>query len=264
MKPKKSLGQNFLINPKVAERIARDAEINPDDIVLEIGPGKGYLTKYLLPLTKKVIAVEKDEHLADELAEKYKKEVEKGKLIILKGDVLEEESMNVLRNFKIVANIPYNITGAILKKFLAGKNKPQSVTLMIQKEVAERILAKNGKESLLSVSVKAYGEPKKLFDVKKGNFFPIPKVDSAVISIKNISRRNFVINNTSEEKFWEVLRLGFAQKRKKLSSNLKKLTSKLEPEARLSLEKELGNKRAENLALIEWIKLVKTLNIHKK
>jgi 16S rRNA (adenine1518-N6/adenine1519-N6)-dimethyltransferase len=265
MRPKKSLGQNFLINPKVAERIALEADISKKDTVLEIGPGKGYLTKYLLAKAGKVVAVEKDEHLANELAEKYKKEVEENKLVIIKKDILYfkmelgegKDTLRNYKNYKIVANIPYNITGAILKQFLTEKNKPQSMTLMIQKEVAERILAQHGKESLLSISVKAYGNPKILFRVSRGNFFPSPNVDSAVINIKNISNKNFAENDLKEEVFWEILHAGFAHKRKKLSSNLKKW-------AHASFLTSLENKRAEELTTTDWIHIVKTININKK
>ena len=246
---KKSMGQNFLINPKVAERIALEADIAKKDTVLEIGPGTGNLTKFLLPRAKKIIAVEKDENLIAELAKKFKEEIVNKKLILIKEDILE---VDMEGSYKIIANIPYNITGAILKKFLAGENKPESMTLMVQKEVAERILAKDGKESLLSISVKAYGEPKILFKVGRGNFYPSPNVDSAVIAIKNISGRIFTENRIKGEGFWEIVRAGFAHKRKKLSSNLKNLLKK---EALASLE----NKRAEELSLADWINLVKMI-----
>ncbi len=264
---KKSLGQNFLINPKVAERISLDASISKEDVVLEIGPGTGHLTKYLLIQAKKVIAVEKDDNLIKNLAEKFKKEVEENKLILIKEDILD---FNTEQNYKIVANIPYNITGAILKKFLSEKNKPESMTLMVQKEVAERIIARNGKESLLSISVKAYGEPKILFKVSRGNFYPSPNVDSAVITIKNISRKIFIENKIDEEKFWEIVHAGFAHKRKKLSSNLKtlqkngSLASVYQGEPLVNLVKTLGNKRAEELTLSDWINLVKSVDINKK
>lgn len=246
---KKSMGQNFLINPKVAERIAFEADIAKKDTVLEIGPGTGNLTKFLLLRAKKIIAVEKDDNLVKELIEKFEKEIENGKLILLKKDILE---VDMEGSYKIIANIPYNITGAILKKFLAGGNKPESMTLMVQREVAERILAKDRKESLLSISVKAYGEPKILFKVGRGNFYPSPNVDSAVIAVKNISRRIFTENRIKEGDFWEIVRAGFAHKRKKLSSNLKNLLKK---ETLASLE----NKRAEELSLLDWINLAKMI-----
>ncbi len=325
MKPKKSLGQNFLVNPKVAERIAFEADISKKDIVLEIGPGTGKLTKCLLARAKKVIAVEKDESLANELAEKFKKEIKDKKLILINEDILKfkftdkifsdsprkfsaenfprppslrsGESGQVCPSpsllprvrsrtfcpplsYKIIANIPYNITGAILKKFLSEKNQPKSMTLMVQKEVAERIVGspRHGgarrKESLLSISVKAYGEPKILFKVSRGNFYPIPNVDSAVIAIKNISRKIFTENKISEEKFWEIIRAGFAHKRKKLSSNLKKLDplliSPLAGGEKTPMTRgvgefiDLGNKRAEELTLADWINLAKVIDINKK
>ena len=280
MKAKKSLGQNFLINPKIAERIAFEADISKKDTVLEIGPGTGNLTKYLLTRAKKVIAVEKDDNLIKELTKKFKKEIEEKKLVLINDDILKFNIQKIdckfFGNYKIIANIPYNITGAILKKFLSEKNKPESMTLMIQKEVAERIMARDGKESLLSISVKAYGEPKILFKVSRGNFYPSPKVDSAVITIKNISRKLFVealqtvqsrtlhslhgslygVYDLSlekfEDKFWEIVRAGFAHKRKKLSSNLKNLISS-------TLRQDLENKRAEELTLKDWIDLAKML-----
>jgi 16S rRNA (adenine1518-N6/adenine1519-N6)-dimethyltransferase len=288
-RPKKSLGQNFLINPKVAERIAFEANISEKDIVLEIGPGTGKLTKFLLPQAKKVIAVEKDDNLAKEFVEKFKNEIAENKLVLIKGDVLETredilwgtlgrsdgdgqrkfsaenfrgDKKNIFSGFKykIVANIPYNITGAILKKFLSAENKPESMILMIQKEVAERIMARDGKESLLSISVKAYGAPEVLFKVSRGNFFPIPNVDSAVIAIKNISGKIFMENKLDEEQFWEIVRAGFAHKRKKLSSNLKTLLKYGE----IAPTKTLGNKRAEELSLADWINLAKAIDINKK
>ena len=160
------------------------------------------------------------------------------------------------RTYKIIANIPYNITGAILKKFLTAELKPERMVLLVQKEVAERIVARpargraGGKESILSTSVKAYGTPKVIMKVPKRYFSPAPKVDSAIIVIKNISRKIFEENGVDEQKFWEIVRTGFAHKRKKLSGNLKGLI----PEEILV---NLGNKRAEELTLSDWISLAR-------
>lgn len=164
-----------------------------------------------------------------------------------------------LLKYKIIANIPYNITGAILKKFLTSENQPERMVLMIQKEVAQRIIgmkktptshkATQGKDSLLSISVKAYGEPKMIMKVPARYFSPAPKVDSAIILIKNISKDFFLKNKISEEKFWSILHLGFAHKRKKLSNNLKKIIKKLPP--------EYQDKRAEDLNLTDWLNLIK-------
>jgi len=265
-KAKKSLGQNFLINPKVAERIALDADISKKDIVLEIGPGTGYLTKYLLARVKKVVAIEKDHELFKFLQNKFSDQIKLGSFVLVHDNVLDFDMSKTpfdINQYKIIANIPYNITGAILKKFLSEKNKPESMTLMIQKEVAERIIAKDGKESLLSISVKTYGEPKILFKVSRGNFYPSPNVDSAVIAIKNISRKIFVENEVNEEQFWGIVRAGFAHKRKKLSSNLKVLQNKSKMDGSLA-SVHLGNSRAEELKLADWINLVKSMDINKK
>jgi 16S rRNA (adenine1518-N6/adenine1519-N6)-dimethyltransferase len=165
-----------------------------------------------------------------------------------------------VKSYKIIANIPYNITGAILKKFLTAKEQPERMVLLVQREVAQRIVARDGKESILSISVKAYGEPKMVMKVEKRYFSPAPKVDSAIISIKNISRRTFHPGASAtpqegnfESRFWEIVKAGFAHKRKKLSSNLKLLPKNITPR---DLE-NLGNKRAEELSLSEWISLAK-------
>ena len=192
------------------------------------------------------------------LTEKFAKEIAEKKLILINDDILEFDVQKILKrfseiiNYKIIANIPYNITGAILKKFLTEKNQPERMVLMVQHEVAKRIIAQDGKESILSVSVKAYGEPKMVMKVGARYFSPAPKVDSAVILIKNISRKTFEENKINEERFWEIVKAGFAHKRKKLSSNLKNVF----PAQNESL-KTMGNKRAENLSLAEWILLAK-------
>lgn len=253
-KAKKSLGQNFLKSGAILNKIIAGAELKENDIILEIGPGKGALTEKLLEKVGKVIAVEKDDALFAFLQEKFAENIKKGKLILLNQDILEFEikSLSIL-NYKIVANIPYNITGAILKKFLTNECQPESMTLLVQKEVAQRIVANDKKESLLSISVKAYGEPKVLFKVQARFFSPAPKVDSAVIHIKDISRELFEKNNIKEEDFWEVLRAGFAQKRKKLSNNLKKVVKK-------EILEEYKDKRAEDLTVHDWINITKGNN----
>ncbi len=295
MKPKKSLGQNFLKSVPALNKIVEAGEISKDDMILEIGPGKGALTEKLLERSNRVIAVEKDRGLFEFLKEKFEKEISSGQLKLINGDILDfkieqnvlegtlgrsvgdeqrkflaenfrGESENILRNlkYKIIANIPYNITGAILKKFLSARNQPEMMVLMVQKEVAERIIAKDprhdeasNKESLLSISVKAYGEPKMIMKVPARYFSPAPKVDSAVISIKNISHGLFQKNNLNEREFWDIIHAGFAHKRKKLASNLKKYLSKTK-------SSELENKRAEELSISEWIDIVKSLNINSK
>jgi 16S rRNA (adenine1518-N6/adenine1519-N6)-dimethyltransferase len=270
MKAKKSLGQNFLKSEPALRKIVEAGEIEPDNIILEIGPGKGALTKKLLEKAGLVIAVEKDYELFLFLKEKFAKEIQNKKLKLLNEDILKFSVSQTLLSFlnglagggtqetedlrktpkvsgfKIIANIPYNITGAILKKFLTEKHQPERMVLMVQNEVAKRIVASDKKESILSISVKAYGEPKMIMKVPARYFSPAPKVDSAVILIKNISREKFL--KISEEKFWEIVKIGFAHKRKKLSGNLKGI---------LSISPELGDKRAEDLTLEDWLTLAK-------
>ena len=249
-KPKKSLGQNFLKSEAALQKIIGAGELEPKDTILEIGPGKGVLTERLLVHAGKVIAVEKDRELVEFLKTKFKEEIAVGKLVLINEDILSFS--NVLRNYKIIANIPYNITGAILKKFLTSKNQPERMILMLQHEVAQRIVARDGKESILSISVKAYGQPKMLMKVPARYFSPAPKVDSAVIAINNISREIFKTSGVDEEKFWEIVKKGFAHKRKKLSSNLKGLI----PASQGQSLRGLGDKRAEDLTLTDWLSLI--------
>ncbi len=254
MKAKKALGQNFLKSNLALRKIIEAGEIKPDDIILEIGPGKGGLTEKLLENAGLVIAVEKDNRLFEFLKTKFAKEIKNKKLILKNEDILKfEVTRQNLLNYKIIANIPYNITGAILKKFLTEKNQPENMILMVQHEVAKRIIAGDKKESILSISVKMYGEPKMVMKVPARYFSPAPKVDSAVIAIKNISRKIFKKNDINEEKFWKIVKTGFAHKRKKLSGNLKSLN----PIGKTYGVADLGNKRAENLSLAEWTMLAK-------
>src|SRR3989344_9658341 len=267
MKPKKSLGQHFLKSRDALRKIIQAGEISQDDVILEIGPGKGVLTEELLKNSSRIIAVEKDRELFVFLSEKFQKEVKEKKLILINEDILNSKIENLkLKIYKLISNIPYNITGAILKKFLAGDQppfaqgfggaQPKLMVLLLQKEVAERIVARGGKESILSISVKAYGEPKVIGKVPRRYFSPEPKVDSAIIAIKNISRKNFAPTKVGaptrvgEEKFWQIIKKGFAHKRKKLSGNLKNAV----PAAILA---KYSEKRAEDLALDDWIFLAR-------
>ncbi len=292
-KAKKSLGQNFLKSEPALKAIITAGEIKFDDVILEIGPGKGALTRKLLEYAGTVIAVEKDRELISFLQEKFAEEIKNKKLILIEEDILEftpqltpssyghSPFAGGEKKYKIIANIPYNITGAILKKFLTEKNQPERMVLMVQNEVAKRIVARDNKESILSISVKAYGEPSIVMKVPARYFSPAPKVDSAVILIKNISKENFsplasppppsapppsqgekrippplrrggLRRGVSEEKFWELVKAGFAHKRKKLSGNLKDFKN-------IKLPENLKNSRAEDLTLEDWIKLSETI-----
>lgn len=221
MYAKKSLGQNFLTSDAIVDRIIDAASIQSRDIVLEVGPGKGILTQKLLGIAREVIAVEKDERLIFYLQLKFKKEIEDKKLKLITGDILsfEPEKYDLQRGgYKIVANIPYYITGNFLRRFMSEVGSPSHMILMVQKEVAERIIAKDGKESILSISVKTHGTPHYVETVPKDFFSPVPKVDSAIIAIENISKNFFA--DVPEQKFFSLIKKGFSSKRKMLSNNL--------------------------------------------
>ena len=258
-KPKKSLGQNFLKSEKIAQEIVEAGEVGPEDVVLEVGPGKGILTEELLRKAKKVIAVEKDEQLVKLLKERFKNN---SKLEIIQGDILDPRIFNFqfsifkkifndsIFKYKIIANIPYYITSRFLRTFLESDNQPSLMVLMVQKEVAERIVGRNklarrrGGESLLSISVKAYGQPEIIRYAPAGYFSPAPKVDSAVIKISGISKKFF--KDISEKKFFETVKKGFSQKRKMLINNLK---AKKDDFMACNIDEKA---RAENLSLEQW------------
>lgn len=219
--PKKSLGQNFLTSVGAIQKIIASSDYSPGLTILEIGPGRGVLTEALLRRFDRVVAIEKDHELIDLLQEKFEREIRSGQLTLIEGDILEIPARMALSgwqppksDYAIIANIPYYITGIFLRTWLA-KN-PQYMVLMLQKEVAKRIIAADKKESLLSISVKLYGQPEYIETIKKGSFNPIPKVDSAILKIGNIATPNI-----NEERFFELLKAGFAHKRKLLLSNLK-------------------------------------------
>ncbi|NOY35393.1 MAG: 16S rRNA (adenine(1518)-N(6)/adenine(1519)-N(6))-dimethyltransferase [bacterium] len=287
MRPKKSLGQNFLTSEAIAEEIVGAGGVGRDDTVLEAGPGKGILTEILLKKAGRVIAVEKDRQLVYFLQEKF---ADSENLEIVYGDILKFNPKDRglgKGGYKIIANIPYYITSFFLRKFLESDSQPSKMVLMVQKEVAERIVGlpgkrKNGrkeenplssitgitgndsrkrfssfrpvKESILSISVKAYGEPKIIKIVPAGCFSPPPKVDSAVLLIDNISKDFFTSGvgtdgggRISEEKFFEILKRGFSEKRKMLKNNLPEFTE--DDFAKCGIPPKA---RAENLSPENW------------
>lgn len=247
---KKSLGQNFLRSDKALRQIVEAAEVSPNDLIVEIGPGEGTLTEKLLATGAKVFAVEKDDRLIPSLCEKFQKEINSGQFTLIHEDVLESKEIKIAitQKYKLVANIPYYITGMILKMFLSGKNKPEKIVLLVQKEVAERIVAKDGKESVLSMSVKLYGTPKIIDKVPRGAFHPVPNVDSAIILI-DVNKNK--IKKETEEKFFQIIKKAFSQKRKQIGGTLGVKTEQME-----SINKKLSSKsRPEELSVDNWISL---------
>jgi 16S rRNA (adenine1518-N6/adenine1519-N6)-dimethyltransferase len=256
MHAKKSLGQHFLRSERALRAITDAGDLSEIDTVLEIGPGEGALTQELLDTGARVIAVEKDDNLFAYLEEKFDTETSTGQLELVHGDILKFESDQFN---KIVANIPYNITGAVIRKILSAEHQPERIVLLVQKEVAERIVARDGKESILSISVKAYGIPRYVEKVLAGSFVPAPNVDSAIIAIEDISKDFFT--NFDEERFFEMLRAGFHAKRKKLSSNLSGLLPKERVEGAFETLELDKNTRAEDISINIWQKLAQLLCI---
>ncbi len=253
MQAKKSLGQHFLTSHAIIAEIISSSNISPTDTVLEIGPGRGILTRGLLDTEAKVIAVEKDDTLIPELQKKFAKEIASGKLSLVHEDILDMKPL--AGAYKLVANIPYYITGQIIRQFLEIENQPASMTLLIQKEVAERIVARDGKESLLSLSVKVFGTPRLVRKVLPGSFTPPPTVDSAILTVNDISRKK--LSGVEEKKFFVLLHLGFAHKRKQLLPNLAE-TSEYKKDILTEVFARCGldNKcRAEDVSLEQWIEL---------
>ena len=237
--------------------IADAGGVEKGDTVLEIGPGEGILTAELLAREARVIAVEKDHRLIPILTARFDKEISEKRLTLIEADALEFDVSNYqlkTNNYKLVANIPYYITGALFEKFLGHEPRPTTLVFLVQKEVAERI-ARAKKESILSLSVKAYGKPKYIKTVPRGAFRPAPTVDSAILAITDISGKNFT-SAAHEKKFFELLHAGFAHKRKLLARNLELILGAQTP-AVLAKANIPEKSRAEDIALEKWVEAAK-------
>jgi len=261
---KKSLGQNFLKSKEAVRDIVSAADIQLGDTILEIGPGKGVLTEALLAkLTEggRLIAIEKDDRMIPLLRETFAGSLASGTLILIHGDILEMTAEKLAEcglregQYKIIANIPYYITGQLLRMFLESSFQPNKMVLMLQKEVAQRIVARDGKESILSISVKAYGTPKYIAKVPAKYFSPEPAVDSAILLIDNISKQFFKKYQLTEAAFFETVKRGFSHKRKILASNLEIPSGRrTEILSTLGVEEKV---RAEEISVEQWAALTK-------
>jgi 16S rRNA (adenine1518-N6/adenine1519-N6)-dimethyltransferase len=256
IKPEKSKGQNFLINEDIYDKIITMADLKPDDTILEIGPGLGFLTRKLSTKVKKVITVEVDSQLVDFLKQDFKQK-KINNIKIFHNDILQARGNNFskLGNYKVVSNLPYNITSIFLRKLLSLNNKPQAIILMLQKEVVDRIIAQAPKMSLLSCSVQFYATANLMLDVSKDNFYPRPKVDSAIIKI--VPDKKLLPDYDEEKKFFKLLHIGYSAKRKMLKNNLAG-GLKISPSASENLIKQanLNEKvRSEQLTIQDWLKI---------
>jgi len=261
LRAKKGLGQHFLIDEEVLGLILSTAQLTRQDVVLEVGPGLGVLTRELAKRAGWVVAIELDDKLADIL----KQSLSSFKNItIINEDVLRVEPAALLReakvekpseSYKVVANLPYYITSPVLRHFLEAKVKPQLMVVMVQKELAEEIVAKPGRMSLLSVSVQLYGEPTIAGYVPAQSFYPAPEVDSALLKVVPYSRPPVDISDM--EGFFALVRAGFSAARKQLANSLAQGLgiSKAEVLSLLEKAKIVPQRRAETLSLEEWARL---------
>ena len=263
--PFRGLGQNFLISQGVLRKIIESAGLSSNDTVLEIGPGLGSLTQELAKRVKRVVAVEKDRRMADFLEKNLKhfKNLE-----IIEGDILKIKNLKAtlrgvrfasskIKNYKVVANLPYYITSPVIRKFLESENQPKIMVLMVQKEVGQRIVARPPKMNLLTVAVQFYAKAKIIDYVSKNCFWPRPKVDSAILRIAPLIKTNRKLINA--DIFFKVVKAGFSQPRKQLANNLaKKLKLDKEATKNWLLENKINpGQRPETLSINNWLELVK-------
>lgn len=273
IRPSKRLGQNFLIDKSVIKKIIGAANLQPKDVVLEIGPGIGALTQRLAQKSKKVIAVEKDPKMCDILKETLK-DYKNVKLI--QGDILKFNNYSLLTtHYKLIANLPYYIVSPTIRMFLENKNptrgrlsptkrlarRPEEMILMVQKEVAQRICSKPPRMNLLAISVQFYAIAEILHYISKNSFWPSPKVDGAILRIApHLNADNKRVNVGL---FFKVARAGFSQPRKQLANNLVKelKLNKAEIESWLLKNNIQPKQRAETLRVRDWINLTKSIEI---
>jgi dimethyladenosine transferase len=256
IKPSRSKGQNFLINEKIYDEIVEAAEITKEDTVLEVGPGLGFLTAKLAKAARQVISVELDDKLANFLQIGLdSQDVEN--VTIVNQDVLKFNPTDLPSGYKVVANLPYNITSIFLRTFLNQKNRPQSLVLMLQKEVAERLIAGPGEMSMLALSVQFFGDTQIVREVKAGNFWPEPKIDSAVIKITLDNSKRGGVSLEEEKAFFRLAKFGFSAKRKMLKNNLASglKISNTEAEKLLISAGLDEHVRAQDLSVSNWQKL---------
>ncbi|MBI4187560.1 MAG: ribosomal RNA small subunit methyltransferase A [Chloroflexi bacterium] len=270
LRARKGLGQHFLVDERVLETIVSAAELGPADVVIEVGPGLGILTRELAGRAGRVIAIELDGELAAILERTMAgfdnvTILNADVLAVAPGALLEEQRSESPAaaagplSYKVVANLPYYITSPVLRHFLEASVKPQLMVVTVQKEVAEAIAAGPGQMSLLSVSVQFYGRPEIVGRVPARCFYPAPEVDSAVLRVRLYPEPPVTVSDVTG--FFKVVRAGFAARRKQIANSLA-LGLGLPKAVALPLLKEAGiaaQRRAETLTLDEWARLYRAL-----
>ncbi|MFC2026352.1 16S rRNA (adenine(1518)-N(6)/adenine(1519)-N(6))-dimethyltransferase RsmA [Chloroflexota bacterium] len=260
LKARKSLGQHFLVDREVLAKVAEAAGLTPDDIVIEVGPGLGVLTGGLAEKAGRVIAIELDDRLAGILKQRL---ASAGNVTVVNGDILKLEPLALVGDkpieYKVVANLPYYITSAVIRHFLEASLKPRLMVVMVQKEVAEAIVAEPGRMSLLSVSVQFYGRPEIVSYAPAGCFYPAPEVDSAILRINVYSQPAVAVDDRAG--FFRLVRAGFTASRKQLANSLALGLGLPKAEVMPLLETAgiMHQRRAETLALGEWQRLWQAL-----
>jgi 16S rRNA (adenine1518-N6/adenine1519-N6)-dimethyltransferase len=264
IRPARSKGQNFLVEEKIYDEIIAAADIQKDDLVLEVGPGLGFLTEKLAAKAGRVVAVELDKKLAEILQTKIIAQ-KLNNVSVVNEDILRFDLANFSdrifqkQPYKIVANLPYNITSIFLRNFSETEPKPEAMILMLQKEVAERIVARPPAMSLLSVALQFYSEPKILSNVPAENFWPQPEVESAIIKIKLLSpaawQGKYRTDCPPAKQFFRLVRMGFAAKRKMLKNNVASGLKIAPAEVEKTLIKCGYNAkiRAQELSVADWL-----------
>lgn len=273
MYPKKSLGQNFLKDPKIAEKIVGFADVTKNDTIIEIGPGTGILTEELVKTGASIFAIEKDFDLITKL-QKYYKNTKNLKIVHQDALFFDTSSLRGVppsggatkQSYKVVSNLPFNMAAAIIRKFLENQNQPELMVVMTQKEVAEKIVAKPGdsERGILTLSVEFYADAEIVMEVSKNNFIPQPKVDAAVVKIT--PKLHYHLRGDIEvvrpELFFRIVKAGFSAKRRQIHNSLA---------ATLRLDKDLIEDilkkakidpmlRAEDLSLEQWLCLCQVVD----
>src|SRR4051794_22172698 len=256
VRPSKGKGQNFLFERGVVQRIVRSAKISPGDQVIEIGPGLGILTWELLSAGARVTAIELDWRLAKHLETLF---ADISSFRLVEGDALSVDLEKVLPEepFKVVANLPYSVAAAVIQRFLEAEHPPETMTVMVQKEVALRLMAPPPDMSILSVATQFFSKPAMAFTVPPGVFIPPPRVDSAVISLRAITPD---LDRSQWPLFFRIVHAGFGQKRKNLANSLSHGLVIEKPVTEIWLRKNDIDpmRRAETLCVKEWVSLTKS------